>query len=224
MDRGEPNYFNVLNLDMNASPEEIRKALTEHQRRWLARANAPELSHRQEAERMIQLLEEAEGILLDENKRQEYMVKIQQQAVLGVSADTQGQQLDGKTLARLIEEARVLINQERYADAIVAAKQAVTADPGHPEAWSVLAKAHYQWNNHAEAIDAYRMAIDIAPNVDTYYYDLAQLYIDKRNLKLALECAQKALYLKPNDPNYIFFRSEERRGGKQCRYGGWPYH
>ena len=36
------------------------------------RTNAPQIERRQEAERMVKLLEEAEGVLLDSGKRSQY--------------------------------------------------------------------------------------------------------------------------------------------------------
>lgn len=68
----DKNYYRHLNLSQTASPDEIKKALHREFRTWTLRVNAAKLEDRQEAERMVKLLEEAESILLDPARRTAY--------------------------------------------------------------------------------------------------------------------------------------------------------
>ncbi|SFI99462.1 protein of unknown function [Thermoflavimicrobium dichotomicum] len=72
------NYYQILGVPENADVEEIQKALLKQLRLWNHRLNAPTLSRRQEAERMIELLEEIKETLMDEKKRNEYDAKLKQ--------------------------------------------------------------------------------------------------------------------------------------------------
>lgn len=67
-----PDYYRVLNLTPVADEEEIKKALNREMRLWSNRTNAPQIERREEAVRMVKLLEDAEGVLLDARKRRQY--------------------------------------------------------------------------------------------------------------------------------------------------------
>ena len=66
------NYYELLNLNSNADEGTIRDSIEQTNRKWLNRINAPDLNRRQEAEKMIQLLEEAEKVLLNQQERRKY--------------------------------------------------------------------------------------------------------------------------------------------------------
>jgi len=66
------NFYQILNVAPTAQEEEIKKALHQALRLWSNRTNAPQIDRRQEAERMVKQLEEAETVLLNAAKRAEY--------------------------------------------------------------------------------------------------------------------------------------------------------
>src|SRR6266567_4120188 len=66
------NLYRVLNVAQTASLDEIKKAITQASRLWANRTNASQIEKRQQAERMVKLIEEAEAILLDPSKRGNY--------------------------------------------------------------------------------------------------------------------------------------------------------
>ena len=66
------DYYQLLNLSRTASTEEINKAYRQQLRLWRNRTNAPNLEHRQEAERVLQELDAAKKILLDPQQRTDY--------------------------------------------------------------------------------------------------------------------------------------------------------
>ncbi len=66
------NFYETLGVLADAPREEIEKKLHEELRKWNYRLNAPTLDRRQEAEQMIEKLEEIKEILLDEEKRKVY--------------------------------------------------------------------------------------------------------------------------------------------------------
>lgn len=66
------NYYELLNLSPDTYTDELKKQIYKQMRVWSHRTNAPQIERRQEAERMIRILEEMEEILLDKEKRDEY--------------------------------------------------------------------------------------------------------------------------------------------------------
>lgn len=66
------NFYTELNLDQNSSIHEIKEDITRLFKVWQARVNAPDFKRRQEAEKMCQILLEAEKILLNQEKRKNY--------------------------------------------------------------------------------------------------------------------------------------------------------
>ena len=61
------NYYDLLGVDKDASNEEIKKAYRENAKKW-----HPDLNKDPKAEEMSKKINEAKQILLDENKRKDY--------------------------------------------------------------------------------------------------------------------------------------------------------
>jgi curved DNA-binding protein CbpA len=66
------NFYKILEIKTTASNAEVKRALHEALRLWSNRTNAPQIDQRHKAEHMIKLLEEAEAILLNPDRRAEY--------------------------------------------------------------------------------------------------------------------------------------------------------
>ncbi|MBM4438611.1 MAG: DnaJ domain-containing protein, partial [Actinobacteria bacterium] len=65
--KDRPNYYDVLGVPRDASPEDIRKAY-----RALARTHHPDVSKDQAAEGKFKQINEAYEVLRDPDKRQSY--------------------------------------------------------------------------------------------------------------------------------------------------------
>lgn len=66
------NLYLVLNVPQTASIDELKKAIDRKRRLWNNRMNAPQIDRRQEAERMLTLVEYAEATLLPPAQRAAY--------------------------------------------------------------------------------------------------------------------------------------------------------
>ena len=66
------NLYRVLNVPQTASADELKKAINRELRLWTNRTNSPEAERREQAERMVELLDQAEAILLDPAQRATY--------------------------------------------------------------------------------------------------------------------------------------------------------
>ena len=181
------DYYALLNLSPSASEDELKKALHREMRQWTNRTNAPQIERRQEAERRVKLLEQAEATLLDGPKRAQY------DRELGSGAPASAaEQIDLAGVADLVEEARRLLNSDRVADALFVARKAVDANSQNPEAWALLGAAFSSFGEPEKAIGAYKRAIDLRPNAAGYHFDLGSIFESLEQWGEALRCYERA--------------------------------
>ncbi|MEC2075950.1 tetratricopeptide repeat protein [Metabacillus fastidiosus] len=198
------NYYEILNLDMELEGEALKKELNKVQKKWIARQNAPDLNRRQEAERILNIVQQAEQILLDESKRKEYNEQLLHREMNKPLIENSTEENPEGLLA----QAWDLLRENRYADAIVVARQATSIQESDPNAWKTLGYAYYMWNDYEPAINCYKEAINIAPNNSGYYYDLSNIYLDHPDmiqtdkLAKAKELNRKALHINPEEDSY----------------------
>ena len=90
------------------------------------RTNAPDLKRRQEAERKVEILAEAEVILLDEAKRSEYNRMLEgSEPEVNTNHQEQFDNTTESTAQELIDYAWSLLEEGRIADAIVVGKRSL---------------------------------------------------------------------------------------------------
>jgi hypothetical protein len=75
---GERDYYGLFELSPHMSYSEIRARLAQASRLWVHRANNANLERRQEAERMLQYVSEAEAVLTKSSTRSAYDAKWRQ--------------------------------------------------------------------------------------------------------------------------------------------------
>lgn len=188
------NYYALLEIKPTASTDEIKQAFTSKFRLWTPRTNAPDLERRQEAERKVKVLQEAEVILLDASKRAEYnrWLAEQEQLESGYGYDQES----------LIKEGWRLLNEGKIAEALNIGTIAVEQDYYDPDAHDLLGYAHFRWGNIYEAKYECNLAISQRPNVASYYYHLGEIYESEEDWDEALEQYRKAKDIKPQTTEY----------------------
>jgi len=188
------NYYKLLNIAPTANEAEIKNAVHIALRLWSNRTNAPQLDRRQEAERMVKLLEEAEAILLNLSKRTEYDKQLKNaprqeaatdKAVLDAAQD-------------LVAECRKLLADGNIGDALYVATKATERDGGNPEAWALLGKARYLFGDVEDSIYEYKRAIKLKPNEGVYYSELGDIFNDTGKFDDALIQYKRAAQVEPN--------------------------
>ncbi|MBC7595649.1 MAG: DnaJ domain-containing protein [Kineosporiaceae bacterium] len=65
-------HYSALEIEQSASDEQIRAAVRQQRRRWMQLQGHPKLETRQEAERRVREVSEAEAVLTDTTRRREY--------------------------------------------------------------------------------------------------------------------------------------------------------
>lgn len=192
------NYYRNLELSPTAKEDEIRKAINRDLRNWSKRTNDARLERRQEAERMVKLLEEAETILLDATKRVEYDRQLK-------TAPSEERQVDDSDLAGkadLVQEGWQLLIAGNVPDALYVATKATEQKGNDPEAWALLGQAKFRWGETEDAIYEYKRAIKLKPNVAPYYFDLGTVYESAERWNDALQQYQRASQIDPKSTMY----------------------
>ncbi len=187
------NYYKILNIAPTANEAEVKKALHTALRLWSNRTNAPQIDRRQEAERMVKILEEAEAILLNSSKRADYDKQLKNaprqeattdKAVLDAAQD-------------LVAEGRKLLADGNIGDALYVATKATERDGSNPEAWALLGRARFLFGDVDDAIYEYKRAIKLKPNEGGYYSELGDIYNDSEKFDDALIQYKRAAQVEP---------------------------
>jgi tetratricopeptide (TPR) repeat protein len=192
------NYYSILKVSQSASVDDVKNAINRELRLWSNRTNAPQIERRQEAERMVKLLEEAESILLNENKRSEYNKKL-------ATAPSEERKIDDQDIAGkedLVKEGWRLLINDNVADALFVATKATEVDGKNPDAWALLAQAKFRWGDIEDAIYEYKRAINLKPNDAEFYFDLGSVYESAERWDEALQQYQRASQIDPKETMY----------------------
>ena len=158
---GDAGLYELLGVPPNASDEAIRSAVTEQRRTWRRRTTSPEIGVRQEAERRMQQLDEAERTLLDPARRQAYDAQARQPR----QRPTTPPREEEKYLLRAVQQ----LEAGQYDVATFTARHAVEADPQNSYAWSVLAEASAGAEDNWGAKEAIERALSLEPENATLH-------------------------------------------------------
>ena len=180
------NYYALLSLDPGCAEDEIRKAIHRELRTWTNRTNAPDLQRKQEAERRIKLLDEADAILLDPAKSANYDRELGRQPKVEAALEL------GET-GNPAEEARRLLEDGRVADALYLAQKASEADRRDPDIWWILGRANHEFGETDRAVKCLKRAISIRPDQPQYQFDLGNIYESTQDWPSAAQCSEDVL-------------------------------
>jgi len=216
------NYYEILKISPTSSVEEIKKAINKELRIWSTKTNSAKLEVRQQAERMVKCLDEAETIFTDSSKRAEYDRNLK-------GSPKQESHVDSSKFKGgedLVPLAWKLLSEGNVADALYVATKATEQQGDNAEAWALLGQAKYQWGETEDAIYEYKRAIQIKPNEAYYYFDLGTIYESIERWEESLKQYQRASQIEPATSMYraavagIFVRHGMYREGvdimEQC--------
>lgn len=195
----QQDFYRILRVAPSAPPGEIKQALNQELRIWSNRTNAPQLDRRQEAERMVKLLEEAESVLLDPTRRSAYDQQLRnappQQPKSFSDSDVAGS-------TDLVQQGWRLLESGDIANALFVATKATGADGNNSEAWALLAQAKFRWGDTDDSIYEYKRALSLKPNEASYYFDLGNVYESVDKLSDALQQYERASKIEPRAAVY----------------------
>lgn len=188
------DYYKLLKVDRAASREEIEKKIKDARFTWTKRQNLPDPDKRHEAERMIRLLGEAQGTLLDDARRQDYDRQLAEtpepQEPPVPSSAAQGDWL---------AQARDALGMNDYFTARYAAREARERIGSTAEVWSILARANSGLGHNEDAVVEAQQAVRLEPDNPDHLYTLATIFEEMGNWPGAINCYETASRIVPAD-------------------------
>ncbi len=201
------NYYEILEISPSASEEEIRKALFQAYRKWSNRTNAPQLERRQEAERIVKLLQDVEEVLLNPQKRALYDRQLQGGESL--KPDTEPAihpepvtEIESTVVDDGVEKGWLLLQEGKLTEAFSLVSTITEKNDDNAEAWSLLAEIYLRQNKLEHAIKASQQAIQIVPTHASGYALLGRILEHGKRLEEAVEQFEKAWKLEPTSLDY----------------------
>ncbi|SHF08936.1 Tetratricopeptide repeat-containing protein [Seinonella peptonophila] len=205
------NYYELLGLSIDAPIDVLRRELNQKMRLWSHRTNAPQIERRQEAERMVRLLEEVEETLLDEGRRNEYNKALQEfldkqqnetEASQEASAKSDFQQVDW-------EQVKFISSLDDDHDDVAAAVEE-QVEPSSPKISDedrvlLIAKGedYLQQNRLSEALEIAERLIKEAELVATVWAFMGEVRIAMQDYHEATTAFVKSLDLDPQNAAYV---------------------
>lgn len=105
--------------------------------------------------------------------------------------------------AKLKDQARQLIGQNRLDEARALARRLCDTNTGDAQAWHLLGLSSARMGDMDQALAAWRQSLTLAPdNAETHYY-LGNVYVRLGRREQAVEHFRAALRLKPDDTNAL---------------------
>lgn len=189
------NYYELLEIPQNADRTTIEQAIRKTRRVWNNRANNPDAAIRAEAEMHVKEIADAEKILLDENKRQEYDVQLSQ----APKSDVVDRPVEDN--ADWEEEFFRAYNCDMNDYAAQIAQREVRAHERNGRAWFLYGEALRRSGNVEQGIDALKRASLLCDDASVYR-QLGFAYADCGQYAEAIKAFKSASQIDPSDYEY----------------------
>lgn len=173
------NYYTELELDRDLSNDELGKKLKAIIRKWRNRTTAPDQDVRHRAEKMMEIAEEAKGILTDSTKKAKYDKELdelnrKQKDILehNEPEPTLIENTQAK-YKRIYEKAIQFKELGDLNETMTLAKQLIDMNPNDWRGWELAGRVYYNNNEMKLAQNYYDKAIQIGKNTPaSVYYNL----------------------------------------------------
>ncbi len=195
------NYYELLEISQNASVEEIGAAIKKCRRIWNNRANNPDSKIRADAEQHVREIADAEKVLLDTAKRQQYDHDL---AHAPKEVPTSTSDAEDSLMERAIE----LADLENYAEAQALFQRVVSRNPQNAQAWHFYGLVSRDLKDYQKARECFTAASKLDPNNDEYFRELGFACIDEDDGQAAYEAFKHALECNPQEKEYKVYCAE----------------
>lgn len=206
------DLYGTLGVAADASHDEIAAAVKDQRKVWVLRQNAPSLERRQEAERMLAQIAQAERVLLDPRAR------------AGFDQELRGQREAAKTPAGSagvdwLAQAQEALERGDAGRAAWAAQEATRSSPQEPEAWALRGRAHLEVGKLEEATYELEQATNLDPDSPYRHYELGWVLQLRHHYGPALSQFAIASELAPEDPFYRVAMGRNFVAGGKAKMG-----
>lgn len=201
------DYYELINKTIDSEgekvcqrskPEILKKAIKEARKKWTIRSNNPDGTIRLESEQHLQDLAEAQRILLDPIKKNEY----DQQLIMNTS-DTS----TSKSKNDWEKDFFNLYNNDLFDNAAQIARDAINRDINDGMAWYYYGEALRSKGDYNEAINALLKAMSLMPKNPDVFRQLGFALVDVEEYNRAYKFFKMGSILSPNDYEFYVLRS-----------------
>lgn len=192
------NFYDILpGVNETSDAAAIRKEIRDQRQIWNKRAAQADPVKREQAQKRIRDLAEAERVLLDADRKRTF----DQQARHQRSTTTAGAAgpSDGRDW---LSQARAYFDGGNAASAYYASREAIAQNGSSHEAWSIRANSSFLMNNFQDAGFEFREAIRLKPDSPDYHFDYAEAFAARDQWSDARSEYEAALRLDPSNPLY----------------------
>jgi predicted Zn-dependent protease len=189
------DYYAMLGVDPSADADTIQEEIKKQRKTWRKRQGLADDQARRAAEEHISHLTEAEKILLNSAKRQEYDERRKQEASRARPAPSPGSESTTDWLAR----AEEYLEMGDPMSASYAAREATSERGDEHRAWAVRGRASMLQGDDQAAMFEFREALRLRPDEPEYHFDLGTIQEEFEDFNGALESYRKVAELAPDN-------------------------
>lgn len=192
------NYYELLEIPQNTDKTTIEQAIRKNRRIWNNRANNPDAAIRAEAELHVKEIAEAEKILLDAGKRQEYDVQLREEPEAEVTNQPTDDNFNWE------EEFFRAYDRDMNDYAAQIAQQEIRLHERNGRAWFLYGEALRRAGNLIQGIDALKRASLLVDNDAGIYRQLGFAYMECNQHGDAYRAFKTAAQINPGDFEYHY--------------------
>lgn len=192
------NFYEILpGIVETSSDDQIRKVIREQRQIWNKRAAQADPVKREQSQKRVRDLGEAERVLLDPNKKRAFDQEARQYRPQENTAAQAG--AGGRDWLVL---AREYFDRGNFASAFYAAREAIAQNGANHEAWAIRANSSFSLGNFQDAGFEFREAISLKPDSAEYHFDYGDAFAQLGNFREARGEYEAALRIEPGNPLY----------------------
>ena len=199
------DYYKLLEVAQDADRIMIEQAIKKTRRLWNNRANSPDSSIRAEAEQHIREIAEAEKILYDSEKRDEYNRQLSQNPPIVETSSSP--EVDENWEDEFFQAYDS--NMCDYAAQI--AQRVINSNERNGRAWFLYGEALRRCGDLSQAINSFQRAIMFSYDSDVVYRQMGITYYDAEAFSDALDSFEKAKKIDPKNAEYYSYMADVYR-------------
>lgn len=189
------NYYELLEIARDADEKSIEQAIRKTRRLWNNRANNPDINIRTEAEMHVKEIAQAEKILLDQAKRKEYDLQLNQPPKPATKEQPANDDCSWE------DEYFRAYDRDMNDYAAQVALEAIRRNERNGRAWFLYGEALRRVEDFTRSIDALKHASLLMDDVDVYR-QLGFAYADFGNYAEAYKSFMQASRMDPEEFEY----------------------
>lgn len=191
------NFYEILPGIVETSDEQaIRDQIRLQRQIWNKRAAQADPTKREQAQKRVRDLGEAERVLLNPSKKAAFDREARQYRPQDTVSQVGGEQRNW------LELAREYFDRGNFHAAYYAAREEISRNGANPEAWSIRANSSFNMGEFGNAGFEFREAISLKPDNPEFHFDYGDAFAQLGQLNDARGEYEAALRLEPGNPLY----------------------